>query len=543
MRLYATLLSGWFSFAALLSLAQTPSVIFINAKVFTSDSKHLYAEAVAVSGNKILAVGSTNEISRMRSANTKVINLKGHTMVPGFNDSHYHTQPYYPGYVIADKPGGAEYSWQELKDSIAAADLAQKNEQFIIATMGVAIGTDTTITRRQLDQLAPHHPLFIHSNWGHVVFFNTEAMKKLGLTETEPDAPGGRFGRYPGTNILNGQGFEYESNLLHFKLPYHAPLLAAALNDLGKEALSFGITTIQNMCTGGSPAQFLEVLKKHPLPIRFRLIRWALLNAGDHLSIPELQTEGAVKGLPLVTVSGTKWLLDGTPIERDAWMRTAYKDDPATKGKMNFTPKEFSMILSELKTRNDQPLFHVVGDATMEYVLKELMKDPAAWQNKRVRLEHADGLMPQWYSEAKKLHVIVVQNPIHFSIGNLLNMRHGAEMLANEMPLKSLLKAGIPLALGSDGPLNPFLNIMFACTDPFRPSEALTREEAVIAYTKTSAYAEGEDNKGMIARGQLADMTVLSEDIFTIPVEQLPAVKSVLTMVNGKVVYNNLKIW
>jgi predicted amidohydrolase YtcJ len=114
-------------------------------------------------------------------------------------------------------------------------------------------------------------------------------------------------------------------------------------------------------------------------------------------------------------------------------------------------------------------------------------------------------------------------------------------LLQNAEPVKSLLKAGIPVALGSDGPLNPYLNIMFACMHPFRPSEALTVEEAVIAYTKTSAYAEMQDNKGMLAVGQLADLAVLSKDIFTIPLQQLPSTHSLLTMVNGKIILNQLE--
>jgi predicted amidohydrolase YtcJ len=113
-------------------------------------------------------------------------------------------------------------------------------------------------------------------------------------------------------------------------------------------------------------------------------------------------------------------------------------------------------------------------------------------------------------------------------------------LLQNAEAMKSLLQAGIPVALGSDGPLNPYLNIMFACMHPFRPAEALTVEQAVIAYTKTSAYAEMQDDKGVLAPGQLADLVVLSQDIFTVPLQQLPTTSSMLTMVDGKIIYNKL---
>jgi predicted amidohydrolase YtcJ len=124
------------------------------------------------------------------------------------------------------------------------------------------------------------------------------------------------------------------------------------------------------------------------------------------------------------------------------------------------------------------------------------------------------------------------------TIREILYQRFAQETMKQYQPFRSLLLAGIPLALGSDGPLNPFLNIMFAITDPARPSESITREQAVEAYTKGSAFAEfAEKEKGTLAPGKLADLAVLSQDIFSVPVGDLPKTQSVMTIVNGKVVY------
>lgn len=124
--------------------------------------------------------------------------------------------------------------------------------------------------------------------------------------------------------------------------------------------------------------------------------------------------------------------------------------------------------------------------------------------------------------------------------GAITDARPGDELFVTSQPLKSLLTAGIPTALGSDGPFNPFLNIMFATLHADRPSEAISREEAVVAYTLTSAYAEfTERNKGTLEPGKLADLAVLSQDIFAVPTPQLPSTVSVLTMVGGKIVYRN----
>jgi predicted amidohydrolase YtcJ len=134
--------------------------------------------------------------------------------------------------------------------------------------------------------------------------------------------------------------------------------------------------------------------------------------------------------------------------------------------------------------------------------------------------------------------VVVVQNPSHFALRDIFVARCGVQ--SDYLPARSLIEANIPFALGSDGPLNPYLNIMFAVLHPARPSEAITREQAVEAYARGSAYAEfQEQEKGTIASGRLADLTVLSQDIFTVPVSDLPGIDSLLTMVGGEVVYES----
>ena len=134
---------------------------------------------------------------------------------------------------------------------------------------------------------------------------------------------------------------------------------------------------------------------------------------------------------------------------------------------------------------------------------------------------------------------MVVQNPIHLAGVNVLPAIGSVLEKLKAQPLRSLLAAGIPVAFGSDGPPNPYLNIMFASLDPDRPSEAITREQAVIAYTLTSAYAEfAEKDKGSLEPGKLADLAVLSQDIFTVDPSELPKTESVLTMVGGKIVYD-----
>jgi Predicted metal-dependent hydrolase with the TIM-barrel fold len=160
------------------------------------------------------------------------------------------------------------------------------------------------------------------------------------------------------------------------------------------------------------------------------------------------------------------------------------------------------------------------------------------WPSKRVRIEHGEGVAGELVERCKKLGIIVVQNPSHFTVVNEIYTRWGKDTKFSSQ--RSLITAGVRYALGSDGPVNPFLNIMFAVIHPARPAEAITREEAVRAYTYGSSFAEfSETRKGMLKPGMLADLAVLSQDIFAIPVESLPATESVLTMVGGRVVHDS----
>jgi predicted amidohydrolase YtcJ len=191
-------------------------------------------------------------------------------------------------------------------------------------------------------------------------------------------------------------------------------------------------------------------------------------------------------------------------------------------------------MLRESIKFDDQLILHVSGTPAARAMLDamENMGGSETWRNRRVRFEHGDGILPELLSRVKALGVIVVQNPSHLDLGELRTHTH----FDSSQPLRSLLAAGIPVALGSDGPMNPYHNIALASEHPDRPSEALTREQAVVAYTLTSAYAEyTESDKGTLDSGKLADLAVLS---FTVPPQQLPQTVSILTMVGGAIVYD-----
>jgi hypothetical protein len=269
-------------------------------------------------------------------------------------------------------------------------------------------------------------------------------------------------------------------------------------------------------------------------PLRWRILRWPIKEAGGETqdSKPHLPPQPSRR----VDARGMKWMLDGTPIERLAAVRQPYADRPQESGRLNFPAERIAQFVGWAYATEDPLAVHAVGDRAIETYLSALEHAGRVetWRAKRPRIEHGDMLMPDLIPRAAALGVVVVQNPAHFTLRDDLLARLGAERSRSVQPMKSLLDAGIPIALGSDGPINPFLNILFATTHPANPPEALSREQAVAAYTNGSAFAEfAERDKGRLMPGALADLAVLSADVFTAPPPQLPAIVSLLTLVGG----------
>lgn len=520
----------------------SPDLVLYNGKVFTADPSQAYSEAIAIEEDRIVAVGTSAEIVALADANTKRIDLQGHVAIPGINDAHYH--------FLLNPAGGyslvfqsMEPSWQEVQDALREAVKEAPPGTWIYGTIGLTVILESKATRFALDRIGPDHPVYLSTFYGHGDIINSNAMNALDIAEEQPDPMGGYYERVSGSNRMNGKLFEYAQWTLRHRLAknFSDSVLIKGMQTLAEEAVRFGITTIQDMPILPSE-RYLELLQKAQLPIRVRMIRFPPSTAegrdveyGRNLSTPT--------GQSMISVSGTKWILDGTPLERGAALRGTYLDRSDWSGRLNFSEKEIASMVQESLEWEDQLLLHCAGDKPVEALFNAMENvSDVNWKQKRVRVEHGDGVTEDLITRARDLGVVVVQNPTHLSLKDIAIARYGSE--SQFFPLRSLLEAGISLALGSDGPLNPYLNIMLATLHPIHPSEALTREQAVVAYTRGSAYAEfQEQEKGTITKGKLADIAVLSQDIFTVSVDALPATHSILTIVGGKIVYdaNQLK--
>jgi len=524
---------------AAFSQQPTPDLILFNGKVFTSSASHAYVDALAIRGERIVAMGTSKEIAALAGKETKRIDLGSRVVIPGINDAHYHLGVAPETYDLSIQ--GNDPKWQKVKDALSSAVAKVSKGTWIEAAFGANILDDPQATRTALDSLAPDNPVVLWDWTGHASLLNTPALKKLGIREDEPNPEGGIYVRNQADGKLTGMVFEFAQFQASRRFSELASQEQAEqqLHEFFDQAARWGVTTVQNMSNPIDAERCVLLFEEAPPPIRVRVMWFGLTD--EHGRLTKEGRDVPAHPIPLVTVSGTKWILDGTPIERSAVMRKPYADRPSTSGELNFSEKEMEDMLRESLQRDDQLLVHVVGDRTVETFLNAMdaTGGKEVWGKRRVRMEHGDGILPDLVPRVRELGIVVVQNPTHLTLHDLMVRRYGNERASQLQPLRSLFDSGIPLALGSDGPANPYLNIMLAAIYPSKPQEAITREQAVTAYTLTSAYAEfAEKDKGSLEPGKLADLAVLSQDIFKVPPDDLPKTESVLTLVNGKIVYD-----
>lgn len=512
-------------------------MILFSGKIFTAESTTTFAEALAIRDRRIIAVGTSAEIKALAGEGTRQIDLQRRVVVPGFNDAHFHFSPNPVGVTLQFK--SKEPNWEEVHASLKSVVANAPPGTWIFGYVGRGVVLNDVVTRFALDQVAPDHPVLLRAFYGHGYILNSKAMPLLKIAEEEPDAMGGHYERIAGSMRVNGRVWEYanwrQDRTLSARVSDEDAI--KSLRQMADEAVRFGITSIQ-IFPHMPVDRFARLLVKAGLPIRVRAMPFPPTTpAGrDSSELRQLDTVRNVSSK--IRVSGIKWILDGTPIERGAAMRRPYADRPERRGALNFDESEIVAMIRESLALDQQILLHCAGDRTAEVVFDALEKSGASfdWKSRRVRIEHGDGVYGELLTRARKLGVIIVQNPSHFD-RNLVGDRFAAD--TPFFPLRSYIEAGIPIAIGSDGPMNPFLNIMLASIHPMRPAEAITREQAVQAYTAGSAFAEfAESEKGTLAVGKRADLAVLSHDVFAVAVPELPTMSSVLTLVDGEIVYD-----
>ena len=381
------------------SRAQAPDFILTGGKIFTGTRAHPYVQALAVRGDRVVAVGSTATVQKLAGPRTRRIALRGRVVVPGFNDAHAHLPQGYPTGHFFDFPSSpliAGPAPAEVLDTLAALVRRVPPGTWLEAEVGLRVFNDPQLRRAALDRVAPAHPVALHTPWGHGCVYNSLALSQLGISAASADPLGGSYERQPGTRQLTGLLNEYADWNARRNLQSRLPdsVWARQLRQFGAEAVQWGITSVQDMASELPPAQMLRVTRLAHLPLRHRLIAFPMTTPAGLL-----QREWQIADrhpAPLARVAGMKYILDATPLDTNAVRRRSYPGRPGWYGHLNFPPDTIRHLLRQALASPQQLLLHVSGDSTAALVLGFMheLADDATWRRKRVRFEHGDRLAP-----------------------------------------------------------------------------------------------------------------------------------------------------
>ncbi len=533
-------------------------LIVLNGKIYTADGSGTFAEALAVRGNTILRVGSNREIKRLAGRATQSIDAHGATVLPGLNDAHLH--------LVS---GGLGLQQANLLDATTVEQIAATIQAFAAAhpDRPWVLGRGWYYTpfpgglptRQQLDAIVPDRPAYMRCYDGHTSWVNTRALKAAGVTRATPDPPGGVIVRDPATGEPTGVLKEGAQELVAKFLPqWTRDDRLRAIRDAIARAHEFGVTSAQNAGVDADElALYDELMRKGELRLR-------LYNAMS-IELPFGEAEAdrldaLWKSHPndaLIKTGAVKLMLDGVIEAHTAAMLEPYANRPTT-GLPEMDAATLNRIVATMDRRGWQVLIHAIGDAAVRQSLDAFeaaaAANPAPARGRRHRIEHVETLQPSDIPRFGRLNVIAVQQPYH---GNpsptqieVWAANIGPERASRGWAQRSILDAGGRLAMGTDWPvvtLDPRYQINMAInrttpegTPPggWLPEQRLTLASAIDAYTTGAAYAAfDEHRKGQLAPGMLADIVILSTDVFAMPPEKFLDATVEVTIFDGQVVY------
>lgn len=516
----------------------TADLLLVGGRIFTADPARPWAEAVAIHGDRILAVGTSKEIHALAGPATRIWDLDGRVVIPGINDAHVHEpNPWDP---VSVAPAASDEPFASVLARVAARARELPAGTWIVMPLSLPMLDDPDANRASIDAAIPDHPVWVQDRPGHVALLNSRGLAAANIAEDVADFPGGWYQRDP-SGRLDGWIYEYARWRAMRRIAEGLPDAASieSWRAFGRAAVAKGITSVQAMPIYVDTERALATLHAAALPLRVRLIDFA-----TDAHYPDPTSGCRAEALDdLVRVCGVKRILDGTPVERGAALRAPYADRSAWHGRLDGSAEALRAELVRVRDHRIPALFHCSGDAAVAALVTAMVSIAplASWRPLRIRIEHGDGISGELADRVREAGIVVVQNPSHLMNVALMRKRLGPDR-ARWFPVRSLHASGVSVAFGSDGPLDPFLNMRFAASHLYQPSEAVDVQTSVALYTRASAYAEGaEAIKGTIAPGLLADVAVLSQDIFTVPVDALPATRSMLTIIGGRVALDDLR--
>jgi predicted amidohydrolase YtcJ len=545
-------LAVWTAFAAV-STAQAPATLILHSgRIVTLNARNDIAEAIAVREGRILTVGTTSDVLKLKDAQTQVVDLGGRTVIPGLVESHSHPTSY-----------GMHIFQPDLSKPTTLAGIVQLVEAKVKQSRPGEWITNSRIwnetklaekrnpTRFDLDAVSPHNPVFLSR--GHLGVANSAALKAVGVDRNTPDPPGGTFERDATTGELTGRLYERAQDVMREALPpvTHEQLMAAQRQSY-VELAAAGVTSVRSAADSPEGMRaYIDLYKRGEIPLRTTVaIR---MNPNQ----PAVELERTLREAPVASGLGDEMLsVWGIKMTADggsdlAYLRKEYVNRPGFRGQPGGTRENFIAAARLCNKYGWRLGIHALGDAAIDLVLDayEAADRESPIAGKRWSIEHGYMLHPEHLVRMKKLGVM-----LHPQTWHLYNLRrnfldnYGRDYADMSHPYRKLLDAGIPIAGGTDWPLQPndqFFYLWVAITRKTIDGEAvgadqkLTREEALRFHTLWAAYSSFEERvKGSLEPGKFADFVVLSADYLRVPEDQIKDITPLLTVVNGNVVFN-----
>jgi len=528
------------------------TLIVTNAVVYTVDKKQSKAEAVAVIGDRIVAVGSQSDIDLWRGPQTKVIDAGRKLLLPGFNDAHVHFIQ-----------GGAQLDQVQLTDAATPEEFAKR----IAAQVKKTPKTEWIVggrwdetkwpnqglpTKALVDPVTGDTPIFVERYDGHEALANSAAMKLAGIDAKTPDVAGGVIVRDASGNPTGV--FKDAAMPLIFKaIPpmTHEQRLRAARSAM-KHAASLGVTSVQHMNPEfADVAAYSELAEKGELTTRIYAVpmetEWR-----DQAKVGIRHAWGS----SYLRLGAVKGYADGSLGSRTAYMFDPFTDDPGNRGLLSdemHPPSAMRDRLTQADAAGLQIRVHAIGDRAISMMLDIFadIEKEHGYHDQRFAIEHAQHMAQKDFERFAKLHVIASMQPYHaIDDGRWAEGRLGHERTRYSYAWRSFLDHGVALAFGTDwpvAPLDPLLGLYAAVTratldgkNPggWFPEEKITLPEAIEAYTLGAAFAEFQEHeKGSITPGKLADMVIVSDNILELRPEAIRSAKVKTTILGGKVIY------
>ena len=544
----------------------TPAdTVLVHAKIYTVSEKKPWAEAVAIRGDSIVAVGSEADIASYRGPNTAVIDAKGHLVLPGFTDSHIH---FLDGSLsLLQVNLDRLKTVGEIQEQVKAYAASHPELPWVLGRgWQYTVFKGSLPNKTMLDEVVPDRPVYLESFDGHTWWANGKALKLAGITRESQDPPGGQFVRDPGGEPTGAVKEDAADAVVRRAVPH--PSREQSLEALRRgihEANAVGL--VGAISPGGVSVEggdfnaldlYDELRRKGQLTLRFYIASRLEPPAVSEEQIQKIADARTRYHDEWIAAGAAKFFMDGVIESHTAAMLAPYSNDPQRSGNLLWDPEKYKQAVASLDRRGIQVYTHAIGDRAVRLALDayEDAEKKNQTHDARPRIEHIENISAQDIPRFGKLGVIASFQPLHaYPDDDLVKVwvpSIGPERAQRGWPWRSIETTGGVLAFGSDWPivtLNPWPGVQNALTrqttegEPaggWLPAERISLPDAIRGYTLGAAFAaRREKTSGSIEPGKFADLIVLSQDLFMIGPTEIGKTEVLLTMVGGKVVYRS----